>query len=357
MKKRVCSFLALCIALACMVVPAFAANGERYSVQDSIAHNQRVQAKADELRQKYAIAISYPTFTQDGQEVAGVFPETLETLDMALSYVTPYVVQQVSQYYQQTTGYRLKFTYSYQDMAGDGNGGIEMTVGGFDDKTGVIHLFIPRPGRGAMITGDAPMTIVHEFGHALHLMLVNKYDMGELEQSWNSYNQGIPYSEANIAKNPSPLVFISGYGATNYYEDFADTFAHGFVCSRPGLGLSKRLTDSGGNLTALGQKIRKVEAVLTTYFPDSTQAHKNFSKVFSTPGAVQYQGLTFSGVYLQHMGYPEARYLPVYYLSLFNDIPESGYTWIPELGGWSAKDSTGQMVVVFPELTYHAANR
>ena len=345
-QKLLSVLLALVIACSLMVTSVWAANGERYSVSATAvtSHNQAVETKKQELQDLYGIAISYPTYDLNGTDVAAIYPETLETLETALSYVTPYVVRQVSAYYYDLNSKRLRFTYRFADLAGGQGDSVER--GGFDPDEGLIVLLIARPGRGASTSGDEPLTIVHELGHAVHVMIERKYGESALEQEWKAYNQGHSYIASNIESNPSETVFVSGYAATDYHEDVAETFAHVFVRNRSGMGFSNKMS-TNGTTTGLGKKVQKLESLLHTYFPDSTTMQENYRKIYTVANSANYKGVTVRGERLQFMGYVEPRYMPYFTLTELG-VSESSYTWLKALGAWVAPTSSGY-TIMFPD--------
>lgn len=349
MKRLAAVVLALALILVPLQATAFAAVGERYTVTSGTAHNAAVQAKELALEEKYAITINYSTYWDGETDVAVIQPETLDTLDTALSYVSTYVVRQVSSYYQQNTGKRLRITYRCQDLSGSVTN--EYTVAGFDPDLALIEIYIPQPGTDAQMNGDSPLSLLHEFGHAVHIMMMRRYGSDKMQQEWESINGGYRYSESNIAQNPNEKVFMSAYAATSYMEDFAEVFAHAFVCNRAGLGLSNRLSADGAS-TALGKKFASALAYLKAYFPDSTEMHQNYAKVYTTPTTLTYNNAKFSGPHLQFIGYAEARYFAISILEKRPDIRPSSYRWVSAIGGWVAANPAGGYVVVFPDGTW-----
>jgi len=223
----------------------------------------------------------------------------------------------------------------------------EITVGGFDPDRSLIELYIPRKGKGAAVSGDAPLTIVHEFGHAVQIMTGNKYGESKMQSEWKAMNGDHTYRASNIESNPSETTFVSGYAATDFAEDFAETFAHAFVCNRSGLGITGKLTSNGAS-TNLGKKFNYVYTIISTYFPQATTALENFQKLYSTSTSLTYGGVKLSGSYLQFIGYSEPRYLPLTVLDMFPEVRESQYKWIKEIGGWFATREGKDNLIVFP---------
>lgn len=351
-------WLAACLValLVCTssVMPAYAALGERYEVTAVSAHNNEVHRLKEELEEKYQITIEYPVFEQNSKNVSGIYVETLHTLDTALSYVTPYVVQQVSAYYQRQNGRRLRFIYQYSDLRGpySKSGGDEVVVGGFSPDESMIVLHIPNPGEGATITGDAPLTIVHEFGHAVQLMITDQYGYNRLEYEWTTHNKGYAYAAENLSRNPDDTVFMSGYGATSFDEDFAELFAHAYVCNRAGTGLSGRLGTEEAP-TPLREKLELMYELLGAYFADSKTFLENFQSLYDVPVSKIYNDLKFTGPHMQFMDYEEPRYMPITLIKLFQDIDERSYVWHPQIGAWIAWHAgTGNSVIIFPDGTW-----
>ena len=271
---------------------------------------------------------------------------------MALSYLTPQMVRAISAHYAEINGTRLTIAYSFHDMpsGADGLNSI-VTVGWFDQSQGTISLKIPYPGRGAIVTGDTPMTIVHEMGHALHMMLERNYDMTYIRERWMALNGQYIYNIENMLLRPDLNTFASAYAATSFYEDFAETFAYGFVSNKPGMGLRERAFDSNGNLTNFGRKLELMDAILVRQFPNYTRMHDNFRRSKQVSSSIIYNGGAFSGRHLQFTGYPEPRYFPVVFLDEFPHIPEREFVWRSGIGGWVAQWE-GAQVIVFPDLFY-----
>ncbi|MCL2068973.1 MAG: hypothetical protein FWH00_03650, partial [Oscillospiraceae bacterium] len=72
------------------------------STQTDIAvYNANVARIAQELERKYNVTITYP-MRQSG--IAAVGPQTLDTLDTSLMFVTPALVREVSAFFQNRQG-------------------------------------------------------------------------------------------------------------------------------------------------------------------------------------------------------------------------------------------------------------
>lgn len=333
MKRFLTVLMALTMAICITPLTAFAA--------ESVAEkNAAIARKEAEIEAKYGINIEYPT---DSNGLAIVTQNSLITLDDSLNNVTAGVVRQVSSYYAEKNGKKLTFSYVRDPSYGSGN---EVVLAGFDSERSLIELYIPRSNTGTLATGENPITIVHEFGHAFHFMYTDKYGMDKMRSEWTAYNGGAAYKPANIVDNPNTKVFVTGYAATMFEEDVAETFAHVFVRNQAGQGFSNLLTSNGAQ-TGLGKKVAYVEKMLTAYLQDTATAVANYRRIYSTPVSVNYQGMRLSGEHLQFMGYPQPRYVLGGTLSgLGRERSEA--IWMRSIGGWYVKDTAGDELIIFP---------
>ncbi|MGI6404613.1 MAG: hypothetical protein ACOX0K_10500 [Oscillospiraceae bacterium] len=345
--------LAVMLLWSGMTVPALAAPSQTYSLSDLEQNNREVEELAEALEEKYGITILYPTETgENSRQLATIVPETLRTLDEALDTVTPRLVRKVSAYYYELNKRRLTFEYVYADMRGpySEKPQPEVQVGGFNRHTSRIRLYIPFWEEQGVATGDNPLTILHEFGHAFHFMLTDRYGYISMERRWLGLMEGNFFAPESVDKK----VFITEYAATQYDEDFAETFAHAFACNRAGLGISHRLSRKMGRTTVttpLGKKVAYIERLLKITMPDNLEMLDNFRLVYSTPTSTTAAGLRLSGPHLIFINMPEPRLVP---LTLLNNllVDEKSTVWFPSLGGWYCKDVYGNHLVLFPEGTY-----
>lgn len=343
--RTVAAALVLVVACAASSVTVFAAPSKTYVVDNVAAHNQAVNDLGASLQKKYDITIQYPVYTADDERIYGIFPETLHALDAALETITPGVVRQVSDYYRQKNGQRLTYAYTYADLRGP-YGFIatpQVTVGGFDDKTSRIELYIPRPGQEAVASGDNMLTAAHEFGHALHLMIADQYGYDKMAREWLSLMNGAGYGAGQI----STTTFITEYASTSFDEDFAETFAYAYMCNRSGLGLYGRLVRDNTR-TILGSKVAYVENLIPRYLTDTDPSMENFRKVYTTAASTSYNGIKLSGAHLMSIGMDEPRSAPLMLLNML-EVQESSLVWIKEVGGWYCKDANGQHRILFPD--------
>lgn len=336
-----------------MPFTALAAPSQIYVLSDPEQNNQEVEELAQALEDVYGITILYPTMTaEDSRQLATIFPETLRTLDQALATVTPGLVRKVSAYYYNLNGRRLTFEYVNADMRGPygEKHQPEVQVGGFHRYTSRVRLYIPDLEEQGIATGDNPLTIVHEFAHAFHYMLTDRYGYVSMEKRWLELMEGHSFAPETVDQT----VFITQYASTTYDEDFAETFAHAFVCNRPGLGISNRLYWQEGTntkTTPLGEKVAYIERMLRITMPNNLEMLDHYRLVYSTSVSTGAAGLRLSGPHLLFINMPEPRLIP---LTLLNNlhVNEKHTVWFPSLGGWYCKDQNGSHLVLFPEGTY-----
>ncbi len=341
-----------------MTVTALAAPSKTYALSDLEQNNREIEELAQELEEKYGITILYPTMTwEDSRQLATIVPETLRTLDEALSSVTSRLVRKVSCYYYDLNGRRLTFEYVNADMRGpySDTHQEEVQVGSFFRHTSRVQLYIPDMQEQGVATGDNPLTIIHEFAHAFHFMLTDRYGYTAMERRWLELMEGNSFAPEYV----DDRVFITEYASTEYDEDFAETFAHAFVCNRAGLGISHRLSRKEGKgtvTTSLGKKVAYIERMLRISMPDNLEMLDNFRLVYSTPVSASAAGLRLSGLHLLFINMPEPRTIPLTFLkSLY--VSERNTVWFPSLGGWYCKDSFGNHLMLFPEGTYGNSGR
>lgn len=332
--------LLLALVLVC-ISPLSAFAAAEASVEE---RNALVAQKETELEKKFGISIQYPT---GGNGLALINVNSLLILEQALDNVTANVVQQVSAYYKEKNGNRLLFSYvQAPDYLAGYAGSSEAVLAGFDDRTSLIELYIPRSSGEIIAIGENPISIVHEFGHAVHLMYTDQYGFDKMKKEWSAFNGDARYQTDNIIKNPNDKVFVTGYAATDFAEDVAETFAHAFVRNQPGQGFSAKL-QAGGKQTGLGKKVAYVEAMLSAQFKDASTAVTNYRRIYNTPNSVVYQGMKFSGDYLQFAGYSQPRYVLNGTLRSLGKQREKA-VWLRSIGGWYVLEPSGQEVIIFP---------
>lgn len=305
--------------------------------------DRALNIKIDQLQQKYSIHVEYIS----AQGVPIIDEENLETLDIALETVTPALVKHVSDYYRQKTGNPLQFCYTQ----GEANTqmGEETVLAGFQEQTARIELYLPVPESSVITTGENPISIVHEFGHALHFMYADRYGYDKMQAEWTAFNAGAAYDAANLRANPDNSVFVSGYAATMYEEDFAETIGHVFVRHRAGQGFLNRL-NKNGHLTGLGRKVAYIEQILAS-IEGADSALQNYCRMYSAQQTVTYQKMSFSGEYLQFAGYPPPRYVLG---AVLDQIGKSAVDslWVRDIGGWHVRQATGPSLIIFPGGTW-----
>lgn len=313
--------------------------------QPQAPQNADVEAKRLTLEQKYGVNIRYDV---DPDGTASIGTGSLATLDKTLEQITPQVVSQVSAHYQKTRGKALTFSFVYSPFQQMGFG--FDVLGSFEYATATIELYIPSYGRDVAMTGDGPLTIAHEFGHAFHAMAAPQYGEQQLEREWLACNGGVPYNGPYFVPDYNETAFASSYGATNYDEDFAELFAHLFVRGKDGMGMGA-LLQRGGQSTALGKKAALVEKLLGLYIGNAQTAAANLRKVYAAAPTVTYKGVVLGGESLQFMGCAYPRYI---LRSLLYEIGLEAQqsTWVYEIGGWEVASAHGTYLV-FPGGEWH----
>jgi hypothetical protein len=336
MKRILCLFLIVIVIASVFPTAVFA--------DESL--NQAVAAKVGQLEEIYGISVAYP-LTKSGSSAIAL--NSLEIMEGALATVTPSVVRQVSAYYYEKLGHRLTFEYSLTSKGLNATSE-SIAVAGFQPATGSIYLFLPTSSAYTVMTGDNPISIVHEFGHALHYMIMDSYGEEKLRSEWVAMNQGVPYTSVFKETSPDDRTFITSYAATKYEEDFAEVLGHCFIRNKAGQGFTGQLS-VGGARTSLGQKVAYMDALLARYFPNDAQMLANFRKTLNAPTRLTYQGMNFNGSHLQFIGYPQPRYVLDGCLNVLEKERESAI-WIREIGGWYVCEPNGNELLIFPTLLW-----
>lgn len=336
MKKIISALFFVILTVSVIILPAHAA--DKLPPEES---NAQITQKVEEIQKKYGIDITYGI---KNNGYATISLNNLETLDRAFSTVTPTIVKQISKYYKEHNGSKLEITYVFSSNSYNYNGGILMAA--FDRASSRIYVYLPKSAGQAIISGENPIALVHELGHAYHLMAVNEYGYNSMLGEWEEFNDGISYNLDAGDVNPDKHIFISSYASTSFEEDFAETFAHAFVRNRAGTGFSSLLSNNSG-LTGLGNKVHFIEELLPQCFSNYQQAVKNYKKVYSAPASMAFEGLTFSGEYLQYIDYPQPRNILKGLLNGLN-ITSDKTTWVRDIGAWRVIDPHGNMYFIFP---------
>jgi hypothetical protein len=338
MKRFIALLLTLLICLA-LTVPAFAA-------EDSSGYGGSILDMDAELEQKYGVSIVYPSRT-DGSPA--ITMNNLETLNRAFSNLGGAMVREVSRYYERRGGSKLRIEYVFSGNSYEVQGGVLMAA--FEHPYARITVYLPRASGQAIISGENPIALVHEFGHAFHIMCheLRGPDGGGMRSDWLKINEGHVYDPALSFYNPDEDVFVSGYAASSFEEDFAETFGHAFARNTAGTGFSERLVENGF-MTPLGQKIEYIRAMLETHISNHVEAVQNFDRVYNTEKSYEFEGNRFSGEYLQYMGYPQPRNILGGILNQLRLVSE-GATWVRRLGAWRV-NSGGRQYFIFPGGTW-----
>ena len=313
--------------------------------------NPEVEMARRQIEERFGILIRYDV-DEDGSAI--ITTGTLASLDIALSNLTPSFVRQVSDYWERRVGRRLSYNFIYSPhQRFNPNTNI---LGSFDMDTASIYIYFPITARGFTMTGESPFTYLHEFAHAYHLMLEEKIGAEQLQRQWTALNAGHSYNFASIPEIFDDTVWITAYASTRFVEDFCEVFAHAFWRTRPGQGISHRLTDEYGNQTPLGSKVRYLEQLLPRYLNDMDEAVQNFRRVYTAPTSFYYGGLHFSGDYMQFSGLAAPRFL-LRSLLHFLEIDAQSSRWVTELGGWEVVSTAGDLFVIFPGGAWANLNR
>jgi hypothetical protein len=337
MKRFAAILLTACLFLA-FTVPASAA--------DSSSDSRAIRAMDAELEKKFGMDIVYPARTNGSPAIT---MNNLETLDRAFSNMGGPMAREVSRYYERRNGTRLRIEYVFSGYSYEVKGGVLMAA--FEHPHARITVFLPRASGQAIISGENPIALVHEFGHAFHIMCheLRGADGGGMRADWLKINEGYAYDPALSFYNPDETVFVSGYAASSFEEDFAETFGHAFARTTSGTGFAERLTDDG-YMTPLGEKVEYVRAMLETHLLNHAEAVKNFDRIYETEETFTFEGNRFSGEYLQYMGYPQPRNVLGGILNQLR-IESEGATWVRTLGAWRV-NAKGRQYFIFPGGTW-----
>lgn len=308
---------------------------------DSADTNKKLASSVKALESKYGISIKYPK-KKNGE--AMITMNNIETLDRAFSTMTPEVVKQVSSYYEKKNGRKIEVEYYFSNSDYSYNGGVLMAA--FQPRTSNIFVFLPSQAGRAIISGENPIALVHEMGHAFHLMCMDLYGEQQMRSEWATFNGNQKYNNNGLNEHFSKTVFISSYATTKYEEDFAETFGHLFVRTAAGTGFRTQLTKNS-EATGLGRKVKYIEKLLNTYIKNSGQAVENLRRIYNTPTDLAFEGLVFYGETLQYIGYPQPKNILKGILNGLN-IDSQKSTWVRALGAWRVIDTNGDMYYIFP---------
>lgn len=321
-------FLSFTLILSFLQMPAVAAD------------SQTVETVARDLSAKYGITVRYPLTVS---EEPAITVDNLECLDKALENLTPAVVQQVSQYYKKKNGQQIIVSFVQN---GDFSLG-EVIFAGFDRTKSLVELYLPRRGNAALTSGLNPISILHEFAHAIHLMYTDSYGFERMEREWSAFNSGWDYDSASLRTNPNQSVFINGYAASSFAEDVAETLAHMLVRYQPGQGMNNCLRTADGSRTNLGEKVVYLENMLKSSFPNDNLLLTNYSRAYTAASAIKYQDIQFGGDYLQFIDYPQPNEVLDGILYTL-DFEREKAVWIRALGGWYVETTNRQRLILFP---------
>ncbi|MCL2579176.1 MAG: hypothetical protein FWE32_04000 [Oscillospiraceae bacterium] len=345
--------LALLIALS-LAFPAGASGDNRtalgttplnYQTAAATGLNTAVEERRAEIEQRYGIRIRYDV---DHDGTAAIGTGALNTLDVVLGYITPGVVRQLSDYWEARTGQRIQFSFVYspfQRYASIIGGEV---LGSFNPGSAVIELYIPSFGADVFISGESPLTILHELGHAFHFMAMDHFGEDEMRELWEAFNgDDFEYTTNIESSDFDPFVFVSEYSQYSFEEDFAETFAHAFIRHKPGQGFANYLTLPEGGLSALGRKVNFIERLLPLYLDDTEQMVANYRRVWQTPVVLEHSGLRLLGAHTQYIGFTHPRFVLTSLAGKLGLEMESN-VWVSEIGGWIVIDTNGMRYAVFP---------
>ncbi|MDR2931870.1 MAG: putative zinc-binding metallopeptidase [Oscillospiraceae bacterium] len=334
---KISVFLIIIMFVTAFPLQVFAADTSQSITQ----YNADVLAKKQALEKKYGIRITYP---QNENSYAGIGTATLATLDTCLEYVSPELIKQLSEYYSQKNGVRLTVTYTH--TANFETVENARPVAAFTDALSLIEVLVPRATSNSMSSGNGPTAIVHELGHAYHEFLISNMGAAALRRQWTALNGGAAYGG-----RADRTVFVSDYAASSYDEDFADTFAHAFVCNRAGYSIAKYLKTASGGATALGSKVAYLEKLVAQYSPGAKTAQTNLRKCYTTPDSITYRGLKFSGSSMEYVGF-NAPYGVINAIVRQLPFETKSKVWDKSIGGWLVVSKSGKEYIVFPGGNY-----
>lgn len=351
MKKLLSMCIAILLVISMSVIPAYAADSAAEKAPASSADkaasesaedsNEKIAESAKKIETKYGISIKYPK-NRDGDAMISM--NNIETLDRSLNTMTPGLVKQVSSYYEKKNGRRIEFVYYFADSDYSYGGGVLMAA--FEPKSSKIYVFLPTKAGRAIISGENPIALVHEVGHAFHLMCMDLYGEQKMTSEWTKLNGSYRYDSQGLNNNFNESVFISAYATTKYEEDFAETFAHAFVRTAAGTGFYKQLSKNS-EPTTLGKKVSYIEKQINTYINNPEQAIENLRKIYKTPMNMTFEGITFYGDNLQYIGYPQPKNI---LKGIMNGLglKSQKSTWVRSLGAWRVVATDGEMYYIFP---------
>jgi hypothetical protein len=316
-----------------------------FSLPVMAADNSGVDAKIQVLEQKYDIAIQYEK-DPDGSACIGT--GTLHTLDHVLEKITPGIVKQVSAHVREKTGRKLTYSFVYKDHFNFALPSNVEAHGVFYEERGLIEILLPSSSAGTYSSGDNPLALAHEFGHALEWVCRSRYGEEKLASEWKALNGGAVYSAFDGRGSYSNTTFVSLYASSSYHEDFAETFAHCVVRDRAGLGFYHLLTKDGVK-TALGKKVDYLAALLPQCLQNAQELSAHLQKVYTTPIYRDFQNQRLTGVHMQYMGYSYPRYVlrGIMHSPEINEEIASSH-WFIEIGGWYVVSTTGRHYLVYP---------
>ncbi|MDL2233398.1 putative zinc-binding metallopeptidase [Ruminococcaceae bacterium OttesenSCG-928-L11] len=337
--KRLVSLLLICVMIGAVPLQPMVAIAATPTKEE---YNAAVLAKTQELEEKYGIVISYPM--RNG--TAGIGTATLSNLDRCLSTLTAGVVKKLSAWYKTNKGVPITFDYTHTPFASQRDDMIALAS--FTPALALMQIYTPpSSAAGAVLTGNGPIAIIHEMGHAFHEYAKSVYGASSLSRDWQALNGKQSYGSG---ADYSASTFVTAYASTAYSEDFADTFSHGFICTNAGFSIAGNLTKNGA-ATALGKKVSFMEQLLVKCFGANATVVSNFQKCRSTPTTLTYEGLKLSGNSLEYIGY-NAPFGVLASLLKYLGIKEETSKWERSIGGWTVTATSGQTYLVFPGGEY-----
>lgn len=341
MKKLLSILVALILITSMSVIPAYAADNPTSEKSNSEDTREKIISVANKLEEKYNISIKYPKKIDGGLAIS---MNNLETLDKAFSTMTAGLVKQISSYYEKKNGRKIEVEYYFSNSDYSYNGGVLMAA--FEPRSSKIYIFLPAQAGRAIISGENPIALVHEMGHAFHLMCMDLAGEQKMESEWRKFNNGINYNSNLVSDSYNKNIFISLYATTMYEEDFAETFGHLFARNQAGTGFRTRLVKDSST-TGLGKKVNYIEKLIGTYIKNPSAAIENMRRIYDTPTSLKFEGTTFKGETLQYIGYPQPKNILKGILSGLGLVAEES-KWVRSLGAWRVIDSEGDMYYIFP---------
>lgn len=229
---------------------------------------QIAQQRQSELEGKYACRIQW-----DGDYTALGKIYTLKNLEAEFQAIPAPLLEATTRAIRNQMG---AFTLQFID---EGDWSVPHGIASGNASSAKIQLY-----NGAYL-------FVHEYGHLVHLSLLDaRYGANTLQNMWTAQNGGAVYGDYDY-ENPA---FVTAYAATNYREDFADTFAYIMGDGSSGMVLTYEAPNSIAvkKMAYLRQLLSEAFGVSVSIFP-STDPSRPSS--WAQAGVQEYLDIFYSG--------------------------------------------------------------